>query len=233
MLEDIGKLLEKNSFRRDLVTFEGDNAYMNRAMKNKLNENGFIYVGKGGGNRKIELNGIVTSEAKHAKRYMGKYKVMKERYRKKALVEDYTRMLSSDGKLIYFQGRFPKKYRKSRQKKRFLVTNKRDATGQWAFQHFSYRWTIESFFRILKQTCGWRKYHPHTSGKRYKTHTTVVLLLYMFLSHVRGTTKGYRKLTIGEVRKRILNECLDSYIKTEFMERLESVIDLEEFFSTK
>ena len=143
MLEELGETLDQEGISRDIMVFEGDNSYMNDEMKSNLDSSGWLFVGKGGGNKLVELDGKTLKEATYSRINFPKYKSLDKRFRKKAKVENYVRVLNYQSKLVYFQGRFPKKYQKSKHYKRFLVTNKRDATAQWAFGHYSYRWSIE------------------------------------------------------------------------------------------
>lgn len=173
LLEVVGKWLDDAGIPRDYVTVVGDNTYMCDDSQKLLQSNGWIYVGKAGGNRDVELDGKNGNLAYHSRRFWYDYKMMNETYAKKTGIKQYKRYRHEQEKVVYFHGLYEKKYEHWKYPKRFLVTNKLEATGQYTFLKYHLRWNIECYFKCLKQVCGWREYHPHTSGNKYLVHTGI------------------------------------------------------------
>lgn len=216
MLQKFGKVLDEEGISRDFVTVIGDNAYMNEESQELLNENGWIYVGKAGGRKKVMLNGHDLSLAEHSQRYWGRYKELSPCYHKKTKVIKYVRTCHKETGRVYFQGLFPRKYEHWAYPKRFLVTNWNSATAQWIFEKYNQRWGIEIYFRSLKQVCGWREYHPQTSGNRYMVHSLITILLYDFLNRIRRKIKRFGSCTLGIIKRMLIQETIKKDFLIEF-----------------
>ena len=216
MLEKLGKVLDEEGIPRDCVTVIGDNAYMNEESQEILNANNWIYVGKAGGRRKVKLNVHDLSLAEHSQRYWGNYKDLASCYHKKTKVTKYVRARDSSTGQIYFHGLFPRQYAHWAYSKRLLVTNWTSATAQWIFEKYNQRWGIEVYFRHLKQVCGWREYHPQTSGNKYKVHSLITILLYDFLSRIRRKIRRFGRYTLGIIKRMLVQEAIKNGLMIEF-----------------
>lgn len=201
------------SMKKNAVAF--DAGYSIDGFEDRLHRGGFTFVGKAGGPRKVEIEGVNCSLAEHRKRNWGKYQNMSSNFINKTNVKDVCRIVI--GKFIYLHIRHFPKYEKRKYPKKLLVTNKKGATRQWIVKRYEQRWAVESVFRSLKQNCDWNEYHPHSSGQTYENHTGIVIALYSIFQKIRLSWKGFRHTTNGIIRRLLVTKLCEIDIKSIFI----------------
>jgi hypothetical protein len=218
LLEPVLAMLKAAGIPETLYTFVADNKYMCTEAEKRLDDMEITYVGKAGGNKYETIEGIRDHLCEHAKRDWGNYHKFNSQYHAADQLVEYARLRCSSDENIYFQG----KYKNETDQWRFIVTNWRAATGQWAFLRYLQRWWVEVTFKLLKQLCHWRDYHPKLDykGERTKIHTAFVILLFSTLCKIRCQKRKFRKLTIGQVRRKLIDTYSEQEVMTIFMKAL-------------
>lgn len=218
LLDPVITRLNEADIPKHLLTVVADHAYMNKNAKQSLSERGVYFVGKEGGNRNEWIEGIWDSLASHGQAEWAFYEEMKECYKQKTGIDKYVQLKSQSTPYKYFQGIFIK----GNGQKRFIVTNRIEMTGQWAFLRYTQRWWVEVTFKQLKQLCGWRDYHPKndSKAKKFQTHSSIVFLYFMLLHKMKHQMRGMKNFTLKELRDKLQKSYSEEEMFTVFMEQL-------------